>query len=200
MYLKLIRCIASLLLLLVGWQTDALSQNGDRYVTVRGVIEGKDTVPHVTLSEVRIFKPHSFRSRRQQVKWTRFVYNVKKALPYARLVAKEVNIIQDSLARIPTPEARAAYMDAKEEELMKKYANQLKHLTITQGRILIKLVDRETGQTSYNLIKMLKGDAKAFWWQGIACLFGSSLKSEYDSVGKDSDIENVVLLIDMGVY
>ena len=197
---QLIRHILCMLLLLLSWHTDALAQNGERNITVRCIIEGRDTVPHVTLSEVRVFKPHSFRSKRQHAKWTRFVYNVKKALPYARIVAKEVNIIQDSLARIPTPEARQQFIDSKEDELMKKYASQLKHLTITQGRILIKLVDRETGQTSYNLIKMLKGDAKAFWWQGIACLFGSSLKSEYDSVGKDSDIENVVLLIDMGVY
>ena len=80
------------------------------------------------------------------------------------------------------------------------YEFQLKHLTVRQGRILIKLIDRETGTTSYDAIRMLKGRFKAFWWQGIARMFGSNLKTQYDPEGEDKYLENVVLLIDMGVY
>ena len=141
-----------------------------------------------------------FKSERQKRQWTRYIYNVKKVLPYARILSREFKIINDSLALMTTDKQRDQYLERKEKELFAKYEYNLNHLTVKQGRILIKLIDRETGSTSYEAIRLLKGRFKAFWWQSIARMFGSSLKVEYDPYGEDKNLENVVLLIDMGVY
>lgn len=179
-------------------RADANAQ--ERRIIVHGRIEGRDTIPHVTLSEVRCFAKARYKSERQRRQWTRYIYNVKRALPYARILAKEFKIINDSLALMTSDKQRDAFLDRKEKELFKKYEYQLKHLTVKQGRILIKLIDRETGSTSYDAIRLLKGRFKAFWWQGIARMFGSNLKTQYDPEGEDKYLENVVILIDMGVY
>ncbi len=177
-----------------------MAQDVQKRYIVHGHVEGRDTVPHVTLPEVRCFAKARFKNERQKRQWTRYIYNVKKALPYARILAKEFKIINDSLALMTTQKEKDKYLERKEKELFKKYEYNLKHLTVKQGRILIKLIDRETGNTSYEAIRMLKGKFKAFWWQGIARMFGSSLKVEYDPQGEDKNLENVVILIDMGVY
>ncbi len=163
-------------------------------------IVGRDTIPHVTLGEVQVFAKRKYRTKGQQRRWTKYIYNVKRALPYARIIAKELKIINAEMENITDPLEREAYLDKKETELFDKYEDQLKHLTIRQGRILIKLVDRETGETCYNIIKTLKGDVKVVLWQGVARLFGSNLRSEYDAEDEDKYLENVVLLIDKGYY
>ena len=91
-------------------------------------------------------------------------------------------------------------MKQVEKELLDEYEDDLKKLTITQGRILIKLVDRETGATSYELVKELRGSFSAFFWQAFARIFGSTLKAEYDPYGEDRLIEEIVLLIDNGYF
>lgn len=179
---------------------EAAAQSTNRNIFTRAHVVDNDTIPHVRLAEVRVFARARFKNKRQQRKWTKYIYNVKRALPYARLFAKELKIINDSLAIMTTEKERTAFLERKEKELFKKYEYQLKHLTVSQGRILIKLIDRETGSTGYELIRILKGRFKAFWWQGIARLFGSNLKAEYDPYGEDKNLENVVLLIDKGYY
>lgn len=186
------------LLLSVAWAGEASAQS--KGVLTRGKVIDGDTLPCVRLAEVLVFAPLKFKSERKRRQYTRFVYNVKKALPYARLLTQELKIINDSLAVLPDEASRNAFLARKEKELFAKYEDRLKKLTIKQGRILIKLIDRETGSTSYDVIRMLKGGFKAFWWQGLARMFGSNLKSEYDPDGMDKNIENVVLLIDKGVY
>lgn len=170
-----------------------------RYITHARII-GRDTIPHVNLPEVRCMTRARFKNERQRRQWTRYIYNVKKVLPYARILSREFKIINDSLALMTTEKQRDKYLERKEKELFAKYEYNLKHLTVKQGRILIKLIDRETGSTSYEAIRLLKGRFKAFWWQSVARMFGSSLKVEYDPYGEDKNLENVVLLIDMGVY
>ena len=191
--------LALVAILLFSSSLRCSAQSNSRVITRARVI-GNDTIPHVRLNEVVVLAKRLHMSKQQKAKWNRFIYNVKKALPYARLVSSELKIIDDSLALISDEKRRKAFIDAKEQELFAKYEQPLKHLTVSQGRILIKLIDRETGQTSYELIRLLKGRFKAFWWQGVARVFGSSLKSEYDPEGDDRAIETAVLLIDMGVY
>lgn len=195
------RAFVLLSLLFAGtliWPRGAAAQS--RNVFTRAHVVNGDTIPDVRLREVTCTAKMRFKNKRQQRRWTRYVYNVKRALPYARMVARELKIINDSLASLTSEAQREAFLDRKEKELFKKYEYQLKHLTVSQGRILIKLVDRETGSTSYDLIRLLKGRFKAFWWQGIARVFGSNLKTEYDPYGEDKALENVVNLIDQGYY
>ncbi len=193
-------CLAIVISAFCLHTTDAAAQDQPkRYITHARII-GRDTIPHVNLPEVRCMARARFKNERQRRKWTRYIYNVKKVLPYARILAREFKIINDSLALMTTDKQRDKFLERKEKELFAKYEYNLKHLTVKQGRILIKLIDRETGSTSYEAIRMLKGRFKAFWWQSIARMFGSSLKVEYDPYGEDKNLENVVLLIDMGVY
>lgn len=188
---------ACLLALLLALTAAPAAAQGRGVISRARVVEG-DTVAVVRLGEVRIYG--RFRSKRQQQKWTRYVYNVKRALPWARLLARELQVINDSLAVMTTERERREFLDRKEAELFRRYESPLKHLTVSQGRILIKLVDRETGSTGYELIRLLKGRFKAFWWQGIARLFGSNLKAEFDPEGEDKYLETVVRLIDQGYY
>lgn len=186
-----------LLLLSFVLTTNAQTTNDPTIIRRALIIEG-DTIPNVILEEVRTYAYHKFKTKHQAIRYTRLVHNVRRALPYARLCAKEINSINAGLDTLTSEREREKYLKVKEKELFAKFEQPLRHLTISQGRILIKLIDRETGNTSYELIKSLKGRFSAFVWQGVARLFGSNLKSEYDSVGKDIEIENIVLLIDEG--
>ncbi|MCQ2235558.1 MAG: DUF4294 domain-containing protein [Bacteroidales bacterium] len=187
------------LCLILLFVCSAKAQTANEPLIVRALVIDGDTVPYVVLDEVRAFARHKFKNKRAEIRYTRLVRNVKKVLPYARMCAGEINIINEGLSELTTDKEKKAYLKVKEKELFEKFEQPLRHLTITQGRILIKLIDRETGNTSFELIRTLKGRFSAFIWQGVARLFGSNLKSEYDSEVKDAEIENIILLIDEGL-
>jgi hypothetical protein len=114
-------------------------------------------------------------------------------------MAKEKLIeLDEELSQIKGKKARKKFIDDVEDELREEFEDELKGLTISQGRILIKLIDRETGDTSYELVKEMKGSFSAVFWQAIARLFGSNLKSEFDPEGEDRLINEIVLLIESG--
>jgi hypothetical protein len=142
--------------------------------------------------------PYVFVSRRQQEKYTKLVHNVKKVWPYAKIIKRVYAELVDSIAKIPTEEEKKAYVKSQEKKLRAQFENELVNLTISQGRILIKLVDRETGSTTYEVLKELKGGFNAFIFQGIARLFGSNLKSEYDAKEEDRMIEDIIVRIENG--
>ncbi len=162
------------------------------------VIEG-DTLPHVYIEEVKICPPFKFKSPRQHKRYSRLVINVKKTLPYARLARYRLNLIANTLDTIRSEKDKKQYLKQAEKELFEEFEKPLRKLTFSQGRMLIKLIDRETGDTSYDLIKDLKGGFSAFMWQSVARLFGSNLKSEFDSEGDDAMIEHIVIMIDNGL-
>ena len=126
------------------------------------------------------------------------IYNVKKAYPWAKLAGEKLAQVEEHMIALETEKEQREYMKVVEKELLKDYKEDLKKLTITQGRILIKLVDRETGDTSYELVRELRGKISAVFWQALARLFGSNLKSEYDPDGEDRLIEEIVILIENG--
>lgn len=167
-------------------------------VILKGMVVDGDTLPHIRLREVVIMPRIHFRSKRAVARYSRLVHNVKKALPYARLAAAKIYEIEDSLSRIENSDDKKAYLKSAEKSLFAEFEKPLRKLTVSQGRILIKLIDRETGSTSYALIKQFKGKFSAFLWQSVARIFGSSLKSEYDIEGEDKLIEYIVNQIDNG--
>lgn len=163
-----------------------------------GVVVDGDTIPYARIGTVVVIEPVEFRSHKEYLRYRRLIRDVKKAYPYS-LVAREVfQDIQRALDTIDDKRTRKQYVKQKDEELQERYAEDLKKLTITQGRILIKLVDRELGHTSYDVVKEMRGSVSAFMWQSVARLFGSSLKSEYDSSGEDALIERVIIMIENG--
>lgn len=159
-----------------------------------------DTILWIELRPVYIYKPLKFKNNRQQKSYSRLVRNVKKTLP----IAKEIKgiIIQTSLKldSIPTEKERKKYIKQMEKYLKETYTPRMKKLTFSQGKLLIKLVDRECNQTSYQLVKSFMGSFKAGFYQTFAALFGASLKKEYDPehVEDDAITERVIVLVENG--
>lgn len=165
-----------------------------------GEIINGDTVPSIRLPEVWVYAEYSYKSRRQYEAWTRTKYNVKKVYPYAILASAKLKEYNRILEKMPDEKTRNAYMKVVEKELKAEFEEPLKNLTINQGRILLKLIDRETGNTSYELVKDLRGGFQAFMWQSVARIFGSNMKTEYDPTGEDIMIERAIKLIEAGQF
>lgn len=129
------------------------------------------------------------------------VYNFKKTYPYA-LIAKDIILEADSVltSKHFTGKAREKYIRNFEIQLFKEFEKPLVNMTFSQGRLLLKLVDREVGQNSYYLIKSYKGGITAGFWQGIAKIFGSDLKKPYDKFGEDKNTEELVIMYYNGSF
>ena len=168
------------------------------YMLESRVIDG-DTIPHVVLAEVKVVPEWKYRSKRERRKYNRFVRNIKITLPYARVAARKLEAINAHLASIESQKEKKKYLKEAEKELFDEFEKPLRKLTFSQGRMLIKLIDRETGNTSYDLIKEYKGGFSAFFWQSVARLFGSNLKDEYHGDREDRMIEHIIILIDNGM-
>ncbi len=166
---------------------------------VQADVVGADTIPTILIKPITVFPEKVFKNNRQYVRYTRLVHNIKKAYPYAVIARNELQTMNDSLQHIVGERARRKYIKSYEKQMFFKYESQLRHLTISQGRILIKLVYREIGNTSYYLVKEYRGSFSAVFWQGIARLFGSNLKQSYDPKGEDADIERIVIMIENGL-
>ena len=164
----------------------------------RGVIVDGDTIPHVRLREIKIMPRRRFRSKRAAQRYSRLVRNIKTVLPYARIAGRKIAEIEDNLALMSDEKQKKEYLKKAEKELFQEFEKPLRRLTVSQGRLLIKLIDRETGSTSYAIIRQLKGRFSAFLWQSVARIFGSNLKSEFDGEGEDRMIEYIINQIDNG--
>ena len=156
-----------------------------------------DTIPYVKLPQVYIFKPLKFKNKRQQRQYTKLVRDVKKTLPIAKEVRAIVIETYEYLQTLPEKE-RKAHIKAVEKGLKEQYMPRLKKLTLNQGKLLIKLVDRETESTGYELARAFLGTFRAGFYQTFAALFGASLKKEYDPDGADALTERVILLVESG--
>ncbi|MDA3883322.1 MAG: DUF4294 domain-containing protein [Bacteroidales bacterium] len=167
------------------------------YVLPAIVVDG-DTLAVVQLDKVYIFPPLQFDNHDEYLRYRRLVRDVKKVYPYSLIARRTMIEIQLELQNKSKKRDEKKYVKERQEELMEMYAEELKKLTIRQGQILIKLVDRELDQSSYDVIKDLRGGVSAFMWQQVARLFGESLKAEYDPIGEDALIERIVTMIEQG--
>jgi hypothetical protein len=161
------------------------------------IIDG-DTIPIITLKEFSVTAPRSFASPKEAEKWDRLKRDVKKAYPFAKIAGQKLKEYNDALAEMKSEKDRKAFLKDKEKEMKAEFENDLKRLTLRQGKLLIKLIDRETGSTSYELVKELKGSFSVFMWQSLARMFGTNLKDTYDANGEDKAIEDIVKMIERG--
>ena len=168
----------------------AQSKSADTIFTHAIVFNG-DTMSMVYLPSIYVFEKRQFNSKRQEVKYTKLRRDVLKVLPYARLAGNKYNEVEVKLQYIPNENMRKALTKRTENEIREGFEGELRNLTMTQGRILIKLIDRETTHTSYEVVKEFRGNISAFFWQGLASVFGSNLKSEYN-LDDDKDIEAII--------
>lgn len=159
---------------------------------------GQDSVQYVRTNTIYIYPPMEFKNDKQRQAYNRLVYNIKKVLP----LAKECNqIILETgayLQTIPTKKERDALTKAVEKELKQKYTPRIKKLTYSQGKLLIKLIDRETHSTGYELIQAFLGPVRAGFYQAFAWVFGASLKKRYDPKGADRLVERIVSQVEAG--
>lgn len=177
----------------------ALAQNPKVPQYVPGKVLGRDTLPHLDLPAVNIFPKKNFRNKAEEQQYWRLVMRVKKVWPYAKEAAVLLKKYEASVPPDARGKDRRAYVRKAEDELMNKYGPTLKTFSITDGRILIKLIDRETHKVSFDLIHQVKGKVPAMFWQGVARIFGNNLKSRYDPQGEDCQIEQIIQYIEMGI-
>lgn len=168
------------------------------YEILRQMVKDGDTVLHASIKEVLVYPVPTFTSRRDLRRYERLIYNLKIVYPYAVMAAEKLNEMNEAFVSLKTDRARTEFVKQVERELMDEFEDELKSLTITQGRLLIKLIDRETGNTSYELVKELRGSFSAFFWQTVARIFGSNLKTQFDREGEDKLIDQILHLIDNG--
>jgi hypothetical protein len=169
-----------------------------RIVAAAKIIDG-DTVPYFILSTINVTAPMYFISAADKAKFDKLVRNVKKVYPYAKLAGIKLREYNEILVKAPNDAERRKIMKRAEKEIKDQFGDELKQLTFSQGKILIKLLYRETGNSSYALVQELRGKFVAFFYQAFARLFGYNLKMTYDPLGEDKPIETIVNLIEKGL-
>lgn len=167
------------------------------YLVPMCVYEG-DTIPCIDLPNVYIFKPLTFKNKREMEKYYKLIRDVKKVLPIAKEVNRAIIETYEYMMTLPNEKARRQHIKAVEKGMKEQYTPRLKKLTLTQGKLLIKLVDRQTHSTGYELVKAFMGSFKAGFYQTFATLFGASLKKKYDPAGEDALTERVIKLVENG--
>jgi len=170
-------------------------------IRLGGIIVGKDTFAMVFLNELEVLDKLPRRLARQRAQWDRLRYNVTKVYPYAVAAAEVLRNVDVNLDRFGDDKrARKAYLKSIEHELNKRWKGEISDLTISQGQVLVKLIDRQTGKNCFSIIREMKGGLTATVWQGVALLFANNLKREYDGLGADQDIERIVRDLELQNY
>lgn len=175
------------------------SQPKTKY-TLRAEIINNDTVPVIDLSTVYIYTDYIYKTPRQREQWTRIKYNVKLVYPYAIIAAAKLKEYDRILEKMPNERMKKAYIRVCEKDLKNEFEDELKDLSINQGRVLMKLIDRETGKTTYEIVKEMRGGFEACMWQAVARIFGNNMKTEFDPTSEDIMIERAVKLVEAGQF
>ena len=178
----------------LGDSTASVLIQGKLYDAI--IVDG-DTIAVIALPPAKATAKRVFKSRKAEKNYRRLVYHIKKVLPYAKLAGQRMKEVEAEVAGMSKKE-RKKRMKELEKEIKRDYEGDLMKLSFTQGRILIKLLDRETGNISYDIIKEFRGGFTAWFFQGIAKMFSYDLKSEYDAEGDDKLIEEIVQKIERG--
>jgi coenzyme F420-reducing hydrogenase beta subunit len=173
---------------------------GGRTYLIQNVERNGEVLPEIAIKEVTVVgRPTKEASRKSEYrKYERLIYNLKKVYPYALVVRQRLNEVNVKMAGMNSDKTRREYIKQFEKDVFAEFEDDIRNMTITQGRLLIKLIDRETQNTSYELIKDYRGGLTATFWQGIARIFGTNLKDEYDPFGEDALMEVLLQEIEDG--
>ncbi len=176
------------------------AQEQDSSHLVMGIVQGDDTVIHVNIKEIWIFPERKFANARQQRYYSRYVEKVKKVYPLAVEAKILLAKYEPQYYALNSQRERRKLMKNLEKELLDKHMEELKKWSISDGKILLKLIDRETDRTAYSLIRDFRGEVSAVFWQGIARLFKNNLKDEFDPDNEDKILDEIVRKIESGYY
>ena len=189
------------LICFTGWilfsPTNLFAQNGKGiYDTIRvnACIEANgDTIPCSSLPPIYLYTKLYGKYKRQQAEWTHLRNAVYVTYPYARAASKVMRQINTQLIHVTDKKQRKSIIRSHEKELKKEFADKITELSIYQGKVLLKLIYRETGNNCYEIIDEYKGDFSAAFWQTIALIFGSNLRQNYEPTGNDQAMEKIVV-------
>ncbi len=162
-------------------------------------VENGDTIAIVGVQEIVIYPPVIFQNEKQKQQYDKLVRDVKKTLPYAKMIYATLIETYEYIETLPNDKSRDEHLKRMEKDLFEEYKPILKKMSLSQGKLLIKLIDRECNQSSFELVKAFLGPFRAGFWNMFAGLFGASLKSEWDPKGKDAVTEQVVVLVERGL-
>ena len=151
-----------------------------------------DTIPYGVLPPVFVYTKLTAQQRKYWAEWTRLRNAVYVTYPYAMAASRIMNDINAKLVNVSSKKERRQIIHSREKELKKEFTDKLTQLSVYQGKILMKLINRQTGNNCYEIIDEYKGFMTAAFWQGVAFVFGSNLKQAYDPAGKERDIESIV--------
>ncbi|HEY1030594.1 MAG TPA: DUF4294 domain-containing protein [Flavipsychrobacter sp.] len=200
MYLR-IACILFVISSLFHSGVSLAQAGGNDTIMLGGIVVGVDTFAMVFLPEVEKTGKLPRHLARQRAKYDRLKYNVTKVYPYAIAAAEILKDVDENLEKIgDDKKKRRQYLNTVESKLNKRFKGELENLTITQGQILVKLINRQTGKNCYHIIRELKGGFSAVIWQSVAILFSNSLKREYDPYDRDKDVEAIVAELEANYY
>ena len=167
-------------------------------VKVGKVLVDGDSIQYMEMSNVYVYPEPTFKSKRQQQAYMRLVRNVKKVLPIAKEVRQILIETAEYVETLPTQKERDEHLKRVEASIVREYKPKMKKLTFSQGKLLIKLVDRECHSTAYEAIQAFIGPVRSGMWQAFAWMFGASLKKGYEPEGVDRLTERVVLMVEAG--
>ena len=167
-------------------------------VKVGKVLHEGDSIQYMEMNNVYVYPQLTFKNKKQAQSYMRLVNNVKKVLPIAKEARQMLIETTELLDMLPDEKSKNEHIKRVEEDIFRTYKPKIKKLTYSQGKLLIKLIDRECHSSSYEMIKAFMGPIRAGFWQVFAWGFGASLKKEYDPTGRDRLTERVVLMVEAG--
>ncbi len=185
------------ILIVLGYCPKTIGQENEGS-THRAVVYHGDTIPYIELPTIRFFAPRIFANRFEEARYKRLVRNIKRVYPYARLAGIKFQEYSEQLAEAESELERKKMAKDIEKQIKDEFEGELRRLTISQGHILIKLIDRETTHTSYDVLKDFRGSFSAVFWQSFGRIFGYNLKTKYNPDGDDKLIEEIVQMIEQG--
>lgn len=157
-----------------------------------------DTIPCVQLKTVYVFKPLVFKNKKEEKEYKKLIHNIKTVYPIAKEVNRVIIETYEYLQTLSDDKEKQKHIKRVEKGIKEQYTPKMKKLSLTQGKLLIKLVDRQSNQTGYELVKAFMGPLKASFYQTFAKFFGASLKKKYDPQGEDKITERIILMIESG--
>ncbi|MFV0593327.1 MAG: DUF4294 domain-containing protein [Draconibacterium sp.] len=190
---KLVLIVAGLLFSFSIW-----AQQADTAKVTLGLVQDGDTMVFKNIKEVVVFPEREFKNKRDYRRYSRYVQKVKKVYPLAVEARELLKEYQPKYEALEDRGDQRKLMKKLEKELLDKHKDELKRWSISDGRILLKLINRETERTPYSLIQDFRGGFSAVFWQGIAKLFKNDLKAGYDPDEEDKILEEIVTLIELG--
>lgn len=177
---------------------DSIANAPQRRMVPTTLVDG-ERMPWMLIPEVEITRRRIFRSQEDKARYLRLRYNVMKVLPYAKYAQERYQQLYRDLALTGDKREQKRLVKTCEKEIKDMFNKEVKNLTISQGAILIKLIDRQTGNSSYEVVKELRGGVTAFFYQSVARVFGHNLKNTY-SPEEDFEIENIIRSLERPTY